>query len=85
MTRRARPLLRDRHRLDIHKLADPFRAELAAKSGAFAPPNGNRGSDATMLLMKTIPASNSEAKSRCSAGSFVQALAPSRTNCHSQS
>src|SRR5205085_412000 len=39
------------------------------------PPNGNRGSDADIALMKTIPDSNSEAKSSCSVGSLVQALA----------
>src|SRR5437016_4300560 len=45
------------------------------KPERFTPPNGNRGSDADIALMKTIPDSNSDANSSCSVGSLVQALA----------
>src|SRR6267378_1546794 len=43
----------------------------------FTPPNGIRGSEATIRLMNTIPASSSLMNFRCSAASLVQALAPS--------
>src|SRR5215470_328978 len=43
----------------------------------FTPPNGIRGSEATMRLINTIPASSSLINLCCSAGSLVQALAPS--------
>src|SRR5271168_1191373 len=42
----------------------------------FTPPKGTRGSDATIWLIKTIPASNSLMKRSRSAGSLVHALAP---------
>src|SRR5208337_1431519 len=42
----------------------------------FTPPKGKRGSDATILFKKTIPASSSLMNLSVSAGSFVQALAP---------
>src|SRR5438874_13010156 len=43
----------------------------------FTPPKGNLGSEATIALTKTIPASSSDTNSSCSLRSFVQALAPS--------
>src|SRR5438477_10493989 len=46
------------------------------KPECLTPPNGRRGSDATIALMKTIPVSKSEAKSFCSSGSLVHALEP---------
>src|SRR5205823_12941971 len=42
----------------------------------FTPPNGNLGSEATIPLTKTIPASSSDANSSCTFRSFVLALAP---------
>src|SRR5438552_6935942 len=45
------------------------------KPERLTPPNGKRGSEATIALMKTIPASRSEVKSSCSSGLFVHALA----------
>src|SRR5438067_3316137 len=42
----------------------------------FTPPNGNLGSEATIALTKTVPASSSDANNSCSVRSFVQALAP---------
>jgi iron complex outermembrane receptor protein len=46
------------------------------KPERFTPPNGRRGSDATIALMKTIPASSSDANSFFSSRSLVHALAP---------
>src|SRR6266513_1614709 len=46
------------------------------KPERFTPPNGRRGSEATIALMKTIPLSNSDAKSFCSLRSLVHALEP---------
>src|SRR5262250_1807425 len=43
----------------------------------FTPPKGIRGSEATIRLMKTMPASSSLMNFCCSSGSLVQALAPS--------
>src|SRR6266481_2843647 len=45
------------------------------KPERFTPPNGRRGSDATIALMKTIPLSKSDVKSFCSSGLLVHALA----------
>ena len=43
----------------------------------FTPPNGRRGSDATMPLMKTDPASISSMNFACSFASLVHAAEPS--------
>src|SRR6266481_2306107 len=46
------------------------------KPERFTPPNGRRGSEATIALMKTIPLSKSDTKRFCSLRSLVHALEP---------
>ncbi len=55
----------------------PCRPSSRPKPLFFTPPNGRRGSLATIELMNTDPASRSAMKRPRSAGSFVQALLPS--------
>src|SRR5579859_950161 len=55
----------------------PFSASSRPCPEYFTPPKGSRGSDATILFRKTMPASSSLMNLSVSAGSLVQALAPS--------
>ncbi len=47
--------LRDPDCFGVHEFADAGGAELAAEPERLTPPNGNRGSEATMELMNTMP------------------------------
>ena len=58
-------------RLGVDEFADAVHAELAAVAGRLTPPNGRRGSDATIPLMNTCPASISRRSARA-APSFAR-------------